>query len=358
MEKSNEKFFLAANSGKGFVSHFENNYDIADGWQVFLIKGGPGTGKSSFMKHFAYHADTIGKQTVLCPCSSDPASLDGVILPNDKILLLDATAPHTVEPKCPGVCENLLDLGQFWNSGILRRHAAEIRTVMAENKRLHQKAARYLSAAGRVAESRLTTATSCTDAIRTAAYAERLCHRLLPVKKTSAAREWHRFLQGFTPLGVTAFPESVTGYREKIILNDPYGGVSRVMMQTVRDCALRAGYEVITLHDPLLPDGIDHVLVPERSLAFLTERAPLRFETSERRIHARRFSDVVALHATRERLNFERRLTAELLSESATVLATAKRVHDRLERYYIEAMDFPALTAFAEAFTRKVLEAK
>ncbi|MCQ2448852.1 MAG: hypothetical protein MJ132_01500 [Clostridia bacterium] len=356
MENRYQKFFLAANSCKGFVSHFADNYDPADGWQVFLVKGGPGTGKSSFMKHFAYHANQAGEVAVLCPCSSDPGSLDGVILPDKKILLLDATAPHTVDPKLPGACENLVDLGQFWNSEKLRKNAAEIMEIGQENGRFHAKAKRYLLAAGKVAEGRLSLAEACTDASRCARFTERLCHRLLPIKKAAESREWPRFLQGVTPSGIVDYTESLLPhFAKRIVLCDPFGGVGKIFMQTVRFCALRSGYEIITCYDPFLPEIVDHVLIPELSLAFFTERYIGQIPCDERRIHARRFYDVTALHGRRERLNFDRKVMTELLKEASACLKQAKAVHDDLEEFYIHAMDFPALTDFAEDFTARVL---
>ena len=121
MDAKYQKFFLGANSCKGFESHFSDCYDARDGWCAYIIKGGPGTGKSSFMRHFASHAIQKGEEVILCPCSSDPESLDGVILPRKKTVLLDGTAPHVVEPSFPGVCEEIINLGEFWDAEKLKK---------------------------------------------------------------------------------------------------------------------------------------------------------------------------------------------------------------------------------------------
>ena len=55
--KKTLKYFLAANSCQGFVSHFADCYNEKDGWRCYIIKGGPGTGKSSFMKKVAQKAE-------------------------------------------------------------------------------------------------------------------------------------------------------------------------------------------------------------------------------------------------------------------------------------------------------------
>ena len=80
MKNKFSKYFLGANSADGFISHFGDNFDCFNGWRAIIIKGGPGTGKSSFMKYITTRAVDAGYTIELCPCSSDPDSLDGVII--------------------------------------------------------------------------------------------------------------------------------------------------------------------------------------------------------------------------------------------------------------------------------------
>jgi len=44
-------YFAAANGYDGFVSYFEKVFDAKDYTRLFILKGGPGTGKSSIMTH-------------------------------------------------------------------------------------------------------------------------------------------------------------------------------------------------------------------------------------------------------------------------------------------------------------------
>ena len=45
-----EKYFAAANSGEGFVSYFGEVFGEQNFEHVYIIKGGPGTGKSYLLK--------------------------------------------------------------------------------------------------------------------------------------------------------------------------------------------------------------------------------------------------------------------------------------------------------------------
>jgi hypothetical protein len=106
-----QKFFLAANSGQGFFSLYEG----FPGKTQFLhiIKGGPGTGKSGFMRRIRRAARDRGLDTVSILCSGDPESLDGLSVPALGQAWVDGTAPHVREPGLFGADADYVNLGQF-----------------------------------------------------------------------------------------------------------------------------------------------------------------------------------------------------------------------------------------------------
>lgn len=358
MENKFLKYFLAANSGEGFVSHFADNYDCFDDWHVYIIKGGPGTGKSSFMKYIVVNAVDNGLHVELCPCSSDPDSLDGVIIKDKKIIILDGTAPHVVEPKMPGVCEEIINLGQFWDSEKLRKSAEKIINVTAINKKLHKTAAAYISAAGELMYDNFKLSKQFLYCNKCEKFASNLAAQLFKPKKNPTPKEWMRFIGGVTPKGVIAFKGTVEDfYKNIVVIGDKYGAAANIMMQKIRETALLRGYEIITLQNPFLPSKIiDHILIPELSLAVVREYEYIKWNEKYRRIHARRFYDINILREHRSRLTFNRRVTRELLLGAIDTLSKAKSVHDKLEKYYIDSMDFKTMTLFAQQKAKEILK--
>lgn len=352
------KFFLAANSGEGFVSHFGDCFNAFDGWRAFIIKGGPGTGKSSFMKYIAVRAADKGYTVELCPCSSDPGSLDGVIIKEIKTVLLDGTSPHIVEPKHPAVCEEIINLGEFWDGEKLKANADEIIAVTNQNKKLLGTASAYISAAGELMLDNLRIAEQITDLKKVQNFAKSLTLRLIPSSKKQHPYEWVRFIGGTTPFGVVAYNDTVEKYCKNIIvIDDKYGAVANVIMSTVRKTALKKGYEIITLKNPFLPSSItDHILIPELSLAFVREYEYMSFDESHRKIHSRRFENINLLRKVRSRITFNRRLSRELMLSACETLSEAKAVHDQMEKYYVAAMDFNAVTLCAQKTAEKMLK--
>ncbi len=347
MQKNTEKYFLAANSCRGFVSEFSSNCDSE--YHTYIIKGGPGTGKSSFMKRIVDYAD---EDAIICPCTSDPDSLDAVILKESKIILLDGTAPHTVDPKYPAVCEEILNFGEFWESEKLN-NKAEIIKITDRNKALHKTASRYIMAVGELLQDNFKTAVACCDFEKCKRFAHKLCQKLMTPKGNNA-KETVRFLGGITPKGLVSFPKTITQRTDTVIIfDDEFFAVSSFILKHIRDKALECGYEIITLKNPFFPELIDHIIIPELSLSFATENRFISFECDTRRVHSRRFYDSRLLHQSKNRTKFNKRLADELLQSAYFTLSEAKKVHDELEKHYINAMNFEKLNNFTDMFCKK-----
>ncbi len=349
MKKFNQKYFLAANSCEGFISKFDECYNPNE-WKVYIIKGGPGTGKSSFMKKIAKKADEKNINYIICPCSSDPDSLDAIILPDKKLIALDGTSPHTLDPIYPGVCEEILNFGQFWDSKKLQDRT-QIIEITNHNKLLHATASRYLQAIGKLMLDNYKTALACTQKEKTQNFAKTIAKRYI-TKANCNPYEWVRFIGGIGPKGLISFPETVTSTcKEIIIIEDSFGASSNIIMEELRTNALQNGHEIITLKNPFLPSTItDHIIIPQLSLAFVTENDFIDFKSTARKIHSRRFTKNKSLHQSKERIKFNKKAINLLLNSASDTLKGAKTVHDELESYYIKAMDFEKLNNFTEKF--------
>ena len=336
-----KKYFLGANSSEKFVSHFGDCYLAEQDFRVYIIKGGPGTGKSSLLKRIGAKALDKGLTVDLCPCSSDPDSLDGLILPQLKTVLLDGTAPHVVEPKYPGVCEEIVNLGEFWDAEKLKANKEKILLMSAENKLYHKKASAYLSALGVIMRENLALQKSAADIKKITNFADALCKKHLKPKGFYGS-EQVRFLSAITPKGVVSFPKTIEDTcKNLVIIKDNKGFISSLICEAFRKNALSCGFDIISYKSPFLPSYIyEHIVIPELSLAVVTENSYVSFDTKFRRIHSRRFTDNNVLSRFKNHLLFNKKMGTELLKGAVSTLKLAKLSHDKLESFYIDAMDF------------------
>ncbi len=359
MSENSLKYFLAANSCSGFVSYFDNCYDAVDGWRAYIIKGGPGTGKSYFMKFLMKKGLENGFAAEVIPCSSDPDSLDAVIFPDIKTVIMDGTAPHTVDPKYPGVCEQILNFGLFWSEEKFFGREESVIALTDTNKLLHKRASCYLKAAGQFFADNFKIAEACTDRERLNTFINRLCKKYIPNKaKKLCGKEKVRFLSGITPRGLISYPETVFKCCKRVvIISDEFGSVSNSVMTKLREYACQNGYNITTIKNALLPNTlIDGVILPELSLGFIRESEQFVLNSDIRRVHARRFVHAEQLSKSRKRIKFNKKAAAELLLAVTACLKEAKSVHDELEKEYINAMNFDKLECFAEQFSQKLFK--
>ena len=165
------RFFLGANSPQGFVSRFDQ-LDYGDPqWHTFIIKGGPGCGKSSFLKRLSSIFAERSPRMEEILCSSDPDSLDALILPEWKVSIADGTAPHILEPRYPAVSESILSFGDFLDPIKLKPHSETIRQINRLISKNYTQAVNCLAAARSFLNDSSRIEVSCLNLEKLSAYA-------------------------------------------------------------------------------------------------------------------------------------------------------------------------------------------
>jgi len=129
-----ERYFLGSNTGYGFYGNYDK--ELKNKRKVILLKGGPGTGKSSILKKIAKEAKDRGLDYELWYCSGDPDSLDGVFIKDCNTAITDATAPHASGADLPKIKDFLYDLAGSLSERELARHGSEVK-ILLNNKKQH-----------------------------------------------------------------------------------------------------------------------------------------------------------------------------------------------------------------------------
>ena len=349
-------FYLGAPTGAGFVSYFKQIINPGLLKRVFLIKGGPGTGKSTLMKECVKQArDGIVE---LIHCSADPDSLDGAVFHKQKTAILDATPPHELEPAYPGAFERMVNITECWDNKKLYSQKKEIIGCTKKVSDLHKRARSYILAASSLIFDNISYSANCVDEKKLKTYAANLIKREVPAKQV-CGKDHARLLSAITPKGVVTYTDTVTTLCNRIfVVQDSLGGASSLLMEELRRLVLACGYEFYTCYCSLSPyDRIEHILIPELSLAFCTENTsfPLGL-TPFRNINASRFLDKEKLSQRKQRMSFNKKAAVSMIEQASECLKKALSFHDELEAYYIGATDFNKVNVLKDTVVKEILE--
>ncbi|MBE6748472.1 MAG: hypothetical protein E7557_04485 [Ruminococcaceae bacterium] len=351
-------FFFGANSRKEYTSLFSSAYDNKADGMHYILKGGPGTGKSTLMKKLAVELEKKGYFVERGYCSADPNSLDIVIAPEINFSILDGTAPHTFDATYPGVTECIINLGEAWDKKYLNEYKTAIMNLADENKRLHKKASEYILVTSKLQLEAMKLCDKITDREKVRNYAERLCKREIPTRKGAERGNLNRrFLSAVTPDGVVLQYDTIVALSEKIItIEDDFSVCTPAIMDYIAEYALENGYDIYACYCPIFPTAkIEHIIIPELKLCFFTENSSHKsLLGDEKVVHATRFLNKEALKGIKERLKFNKKTQQEMLSEAVKKISVAKGIHDRLEDYYIRATDFSVIEEITENLMKEI----
>jgi hypothetical protein len=335
-------YFLGATSPNGFSGFFEQLVENDAPFRTYIIKGGPGCGKSSLMRRIADRIIANGHDLEMIHCSSDPLSLDGLICYPLRFAIVDGTAPHVLEPSIPAAKQEVVSLYHCIDNARMQLYAESLMALFAQNAHFSTRAKRFVAAAGSLHFDIERTARNCLIAEKAKRYARNLCARIMP-RTEGTGSESLRLCGAVTPLGIVDYAEDNYARCDHVhIFEDRYGAAAHLSLETIRDFALEAGYDIITSRSFLSPyDAIEAVYIPALSLAFLHSSyiSLVRIDHAHV-IRDRRFYDAAALSLCQRRLGFCKKAVLEMLGEAGSLLADAKAVHDDIEEYYKSSVDF------------------
>lgn len=339
--------FPGGNTPQGFFSYY--NYIIpADAAHIFILKGGPGTGKSTFMRKMGEALLSRGYDVEYHHCSSDNGSLDGVVCPDIAVAFIDGTAPHVVDPKNPGCVDEIIHLGDYWDGKGIAANKQQIMRCNAEIGRSFQRAYRLLRAAKALYDDWEAVDAEALD--HTAANRranELLAEVFAGVDTVGAGRLRKLFASAITPDGTVNYLESSvwTAGRCYVITGDPGSGKSTIVQKVV-NAALAKGLDAEAFYCPFDPDKPEHVVIPALDAAITTSFIPHPYHSGRQPVRVYDMNACLApevLAAHKDALVYDQDVFWELFVKSVAAIKSAKQLHDELETYYVPHMNFAAV---------------
>jgi len=350
------KFFLGANTKDGFCSCFDELRNLRGYRHQYIIKGCPGSGKSTFMRRIAQASMQKGYRTECILCSSDADSLDGVIVHDLGISFADGTSPHVVEPRYAGVKESYIDFSPYWNTNMLEERGEEIKTLDAKIKSCYKMAYGHLHCAG-IYEELLFDTVQLTRSKELHRRISGLLKRELPKirKGVAEGKKFVRYLSGYTPFGYQTCTETVHAMCDRVIgMTDSYGIASNVLALCA-DTAMQAGFDVYMCLDPLYgKTRIAHLLIPQLRLGFVGIKRSEKEFVVDKRINLDNYIEEPSEQNIQRHIKRLRNLSRDAVAAGTEQIAKAKDYHDLLEQTYRPCMDFAGIDMLAQKWLAKL----
>lgn len=346
-------YFLGANTKDGFCSFYQELYEDPRIKTVWIIKGGPGNGKSTFMRALGETAEANGLKQEYILCSSDPDSLDGLVLPEVSLAVVDGTEPHVFEPQLCGLDARYIDFSSCYRDG-MENIAQTLYGVRTENKACYRPAYTCLSCAAALRQEVYLSVRSQLPEDILLSIGEGMRQELRQGKQACIIK---RFFTGFTPKGLQYRLDTPAALCDRLyILKDSYG-LSSEILSALLYSALQNSLFCIAGMSPLDPTRYEQLILPELKIGILRS-------TQQTAYHGSSFCqiDLDALCEKHLPAQLKRHIpfllcTANALTEEAiTHLQEAKALHDKLELLSRPYVDFSVASCLRERYQEKLLE--
>lgn len=349
--------FPGSNTSMGFHSFFQYIIPLNEAKRIFYIKGGPGTGKSFLMKKIGKIFSEKGYSIEYFHCSSDNESLDGVVIKELGIALLDGTAPHINDPKVPGALDEIINFGVCLNESNLSKVKEEITNVDNKIKDSFKRAYAYLGAAKKIHDDWRHHNSKALDKDKLRKLKIDFKNKVIKNNVDKIGSERHLFATAFTPNGIITYIDTIYKHCSKTYLLKGGPGTGKTeLLNYIKEEALVNGYDVEVFHDPLNPERIEHLILPELDTALLTSSEISKLSLSGEAIDMDSLLNNDYVDSVKDLILEDSYNFYKLLDVGLKNLSNCKRLHDDLEKYYVDNIDFQCRDEISEKLIHRLLE--
>lgn len=258
-----------------------------------------------------------------------------------------------MEPAYPGVVAHYINLGDYYDRKQLRPLAAEFMARKKRYQACYTRAYQCLRAAKEVRRNGEKECLTTEVLAKVSKRAKGILSREVKRKKGKQGSVKERFLGAISCEGLLYLFDSILTQCKRIYELQEYGGLTHDLLCELKDGIQAAGYDVIVCLSPEDPSRLEHLMVPELSLAFVRT---LPHQSLDRRPYRRVRMETMAekdtIKANRSKLRFANRIAGELMEDGIRELQKAKALHDDMEESYRPYVNF----AEVDRVTRQLLE--
>lgn len=343
LNTSGRTYFFGANSADGFLKTRDRAISEKDFTRSVIIKGGPGTGKSSLMRRFSEEAAAAGYDVTEYLCSSDPSSLDAVMAKRDgkTLFVTDGTSPHASDPQFPGAVSIIFDLTAMWKDSKLQSSRDEIIELTEKKRECFDRAYALLRAAREVRSVPSSLLDGVINKEKLLSFADRFSKKAL--KKRTEAEVNFVYTEALSMRGAVRVEPHKEEAREVYYITERYGAEYSVM-RALFDALTVRGVRCEASLAPADLSLIDSLFLPDTG----TLISLLPADCEHKSINTSRFI-TDGIKEVRHKLRFFEKCRHALICGALSSLAAASEYHFELEKIYSSSMNFKAVDRAVKA---------
>jgi hypothetical protein len=353
--------FAGNNTSQGFFSYFDYVFNPEEANRIYILKGGPGVGKSSFMKKFAAKMLSKGYFIENVHCSNDNESLDGINIPELKISFVDGTAPHTIDPKIPGAADEIINLGLYLDNKKLEKYKNEIIQINKETSLLYQSAYRFLKGASLILDEINGIYDKLTDKMQFNILQKHVIDTIFLKDSTNSDDKQKKtektyinsigntcgkirklFSEAYTADGYIIHTNSLCYGKKVWAITGKNLDLASKLLDYIVNEAVNKGFDTECYCHPLNPEQFQHISIPALNLMIVSIEEQYSCKYDEI-IDLSALINHEKLKAYHLELDSNTNIFDDLTKNAFKKLYEAKKLHELLEIFFINSMDFKSV---------------
>jgi hypothetical protein len=350
-------YYPGGNTADGYISFFGEILKKDTVGRIAVIKGGPGTGKSTFMKKIGGRLEGSGEMVDYLHCSSDTNSLDGIYLPKYNTAMLDGTYPHVFEARYPASSDIILNFGEFINENELKKYAAEIKNLNSEIGYKFNEAYKYLGAAKKISEVMEYKSGANLDGREISNTAYNISKRVVDYSNSGSMKDFSYwicggespsgakkkfFLSAVTPTGTKNYMDYDFLDRYVIKLDCQTGDCGYKILNQIISFCQNGNIDTEAYYCPLKPNCPEHIIFPSANVAVTVGNSYHNYAYPDEVIY---YNDFIKGSYDNGK---EQVIYANLIELAIASLGDAGKLRHGLEKFYSDNFDFAKLKEFEE----------
>lgn len=347
------RMFPGGNTSQGFVSLHDNIINDRRN-KLYILKGMPGGGKSSLMTEIGERALDKGYSLEYHHCPSDPESIDGLVINELAIAIVDGTPPHSIDPVYPGLSDRIINLAAYINEEEIAEYKKEIEEAKEKNSKAYRRAFNYLKAARSVYKEIENINREAQDFKKinqiSREYLDEIFSHEIVDQGSYSFKNREIFSSAYTPKGYFDYTDTiVAGLAKKYYLKGELGTGKSKFLNRLMKRAKMENFHLEIYYNAFAPEKIESILIYELDLIVSANEA-IRLG-DYKTIDFNRFFDKARLDTGKDYLLFNK-----LMEEGIRALNLAERNHFKQEELYNSAIDFTGVDREREMIWQEIEE--